>query len=167
MQCPNCQHWNEPGSRFCEECGHELTAAAAKAPAVKVTYASASEDAPPPPPQVLVPAAPPAMAAPAPLYSGARLVLQAGGSIFKLGDVTLIGRADPTLQIDFEGYPDGQYISNPHAQITKLGDLYYVEDLDSNNASYVNDRKLARGQAEPLKEGDVVRFGKITLTFHH
>src|SRR5690349_2076212 len=26
MQCPNCQHWNEPGSRFCEECGFELPA---------------------------------------------------------------------------------------------------------------------------------------------
>jgi hypothetical protein len=24
MQCPNCQHWNEAGSRFCEECGFEL-----------------------------------------------------------------------------------------------------------------------------------------------
>ena len=26
MQCPNCKHWNEAGSRFCEECGFELVA---------------------------------------------------------------------------------------------------------------------------------------------
>jgi hypothetical protein len=30
----------------------------------------------------------------------------------------------------------------------------------------VNQIKLAPGQAEPLKEGDIVKFGKVELTFH-
>ena len=28
--CPNCGHQNQPGSRFCEECGCDLIQAAAQ-----------------------------------------------------------------------------------------------------------------------------------------
>ncbi len=163
MQCPNCQHWNEPGSRFCEECGTELTEQNAASAQVSVRSAVPADVAPAVPLQDLIPANPPATAAP---YTGARLVLQSTGSIFRLSDAAVIGREDPSLQIDLDGYPDGQFISHHHAQVTKINDKFYVEDLGSSNHTWVNDLKLAQGQSEPLKDGDVIRLGKLELTFH-
>jgi pSer/pThr/pTyr-binding forkhead associated (FHA) protein len=166
MQCPNCQHWNEPGSRFCEECGFELSVTAtAEAAQVSVKPGNVPESSstiPDPSPQSLIPPDSP----PAAPYTGARIVLDATGSIFKLGDATVIGREDPSLQIDFEGYPNGKYISHRHAQIVMIDGKYYIEDLGSSNHTWVNEIKLASGQSEPLKDGDKIRFGKIELTFH-
>jgi hypothetical protein len=168
MQCPNCQHWNEAGSRFCEECGFELVNAPEAAAQVSIKTASpstipeASSSVPEPSPQNLVPAdAPP----PTP-YAGAHMVLNSSGSIFKLGEATVVGREDASIQIDFDGYPDGKYISHRHAQIVRMNGKYYIEDLGSSNHTWVNDIKLASGQSEPLKDGDKIRFGKIELTFH-
>ncbi|MBZ0288388.1 MAG: FHA domain-containing protein, partial [Anaerolineae bacterium] len=87
------------------------------------------------------------------------------GSIFKLGDATVVGREDATLQIDFDGYPDGKYVSHRHAQIVKINGKYYIEDLGSSNHTYVNGIRLTDGQSEPLENGDKVRFGKIELTY--
>jgi hypothetical protein len=115
MRCPNCQHENETGARYCEECGLELIVAQ-NLPAVPPAPPAASTL----PPR---PTAPPAPATPVPTtgtvtpYAGPRLVLNSTGSIFKLGDVTVIGREDPALQIDFDGYEDGKYVSHRHAQI--------------------------------------------------
>jgi hypothetical protein len=192
MQCPNCQHWNEPGSRFCEECGFELPATggtnqvSVRSTAVQPSVEAEAPDAvdfsefvdkasvspvppsgsvssvPPVPDQQLTPIDSPP---PAP-YTGPRLVLNSSGSIFRLGNAAVIGREDPTLQIDLEGYPDGKFVSHRHAQIVKMSDQYYIEDLGSSNHTYVNDIKLAEGQSEPLKQGDNIRLGKIVLTFH-
>jgi pSer/pThr/pTyr-binding forkhead associated (FHA) protein len=117
---------------------------------------------PEPSPQELTP-----IDVPAPVpYAGPHLVLNSTGSIFKLGDAAVIGREDPALQIDFEGYPDGQYISHRHAQIVKMNETYYIEDLGSSNGTWVNNIRLAQGQSEPLEADDKIRMGKIELTFH-
>jgi pSer/pThr/pTyr-binding forkhead associated (FHA) protein len=171
MLCPNCRHWNEPDARFCEECGTELkqgTQDSAQVSVKPVNGAPASvpvrtDGIPDPPPQTLVPGDAPVVAAP---IGGPRLVLDATGSIFKLGEVTTIGREDPRLQIDFDGYPDGKYVSHQHARVMKLNGQYYVEDLGSSNHTWVNDIRLVDGQSQRLNEGDRVRFGKIELTFH-
>lgn len=159
MQCPNCKHDNEDGVRFCEECGFEMANAA------RMT------DTPTLPPESTRP--PVASAEPPKLvreqiapYTGPHLILGATGSVFKLGDLTMIGREDPSLQIDFDGYADGKYISHRHAQITRVNDTFYLEDLDSSNHTWVNGLKLSKGQSEPLHTGDTIRFGKIELTFH-
>jgi hypothetical protein len=165
VQCPNCSYWNEDGSNFCEECGHELKGIERQSKPVSVKSVSKPiEDAavPPPPAQDLAPAEP----VPASTYSGAHLVLSNGGSIFKLSDKTTIGREDPRLGIDFDGYPDGQYISGMHAQILLMNGRYYIEDMGSSNHTYVNDKRLAQGQLEPLDTGDKLRFAKLEVTFY-
>src|SRR3982750_3934876 len=132
MQCPNCQHWNEAGSRFCEECGFELPATNggnyqvpvrdASAPASSaavvqpVPQIQADDVVPDIPAQNLTPIDDPAPVA----YSGPHLMLQSTGSIFKLGAAAVLGREDPSLQIDLEGYPDGKFVSHRHAQIVKM-----------------------------------------------
>lgn len=166
MQCPNCSHWNEDGANFCEDCGHELKGIERQSKPVSIKAASKPlEEAPavpPPPAQKLAPAD----SLPASAYAGARLVLSNGGSIFKLGEKTTIGREDPRLGIDFDGYEDGQYISGIHAQIVQMNGQYYVEDMGSSNHTYVNDKRLALGQLEPLKTGDKIRFGKLDVIFY-
>lgn len=166
MKCPNCGYWNEATANFCEDCGFELRDADRSPEPVSIKPADESEGEsaiPTPPPQQLQPADD--ITAPN-VYSGARLMLATTGSIFKLGEKTSIGRQDPRLDIDFEGYPDSQYISGTHAQIIRMNERYYIEDLGSSNHTFVNDRRVAAGQLEPLNEGDTVRFGKLTLTFH-
>lgn len=171
MQCPNCQHWNEPGARFCEECGIELpleqdvaqqVSVRATPPPAPASDAPVVADVLDIPQQDLVPIE----SSPAQPYTGARLVLQQTGSIFRLGSTATIGREDPTLQIDLEGYPDGKYISQRHAQVVQINGKHYIEDLGSSNHTYVNDIRLSQGQSEPLDEGDVVRLGKLELVFH-
>jgi pSer/pThr/pTyr-binding forkhead associated (FHA) protein len=166
VQCPNCSHWNEDGSNFCEECGHELKGVERISKPVSIKAASKSiEDAaavPPPPAQDLAPAEAISPTA----YTGARLVLSNGGSIFRLGEKTTIGREDPRLGIDFDGYADSQYVSGMHAQIVQMNGIFYVEDMGSSNHTYVNEKRLVLGQLEPLKTGDKIRFAKLEVTFH-
>lgn len=175
MQCPNCKHWNEPGARFCEECGTELIEDQGAAPVVSVRPALATDsvpamsvpaivestDVPPIPQQDLTPVD----VQPVAPYTGPRLVLDNTGSIFKLGDATVIGREDPSIQIDLDGYPDAKYVSHRHAQIIKMNDKFYVEDLGSSNFTWVNDIKLIKGQSEPLESNDKLKLGKLILTF--
>ncbi len=170
MQCPNCKHWNEPGARFCEECGTELPEEQAAAPVVSVRPAVATDsvpaivestDVPPIPQQDLTPID----SQPIVPYQGPRLVLDSTGSIFKLGDATVIGREDPSIQIDLDGYPDAKYVSHRHAQIIKMNGKFYVEDLGSSNFTWVNEIKLIKGQSEPLEQDDKLKLGKLLLTF--
>lgn len=167
MRCPNCQHWNEVGAHFCEECEFEFARAVETEAQVELLDDNdlRMTELALQPPTVPVPQA--GKANPLPLLlTGARLTLISTGSIFKLGEVTNIGRQNPAVQIDFEGYPDGKYVSGQHARIMKMQNRYYIEDLGSANNTYVNDIKLASGQMEPLEEGDRVRIGKIELIFH-
>src|SRR5664279_4361486 len=140
MECPNCGHWNEAGSRFCEECGFELPKSdeaaayqvpvreASAQPPVVPAVASAVPDIPA---QTLTPIEDPT---PAP-YVGPHLMLVSTGSMFKLGSAAVIGREDPTLQIDLEGYPDGKFVSHRHAQIVKMDDKYYICLLYTSDAA--------------------------------
>ncbi|CAN5777460.1 hypothetical protein BH23ACT11_BH23ACT11_07730 [soil metagenome] len=72
---------------------------------------------------------------------------------------TILGRSsksDVVLKSD-------DYVSGEHARITRHGGLLYVEDNDSTNGTYVNDRKTVG--ATPLRAGDSVRVGSTTFRF--
>jgi len=71
---------------------------------------------------------------------------------------TTIGRTpDNDLQIR------ESYISRTHAVIRLGPDSAVIEDLDSRNGIYVNDRRVTR---EVLHDGDVVTLGKARFRFH-
>lgn len=72
---------------------------------------------------------------------------------------TAIGRSpesDIVLKSD-------DYASGRHARLTRHGGLLYIEDADSTNGTYVNDRKTVG--ATPLREGDIVRVGSTTFRY--
>ncbi len=55
-------------------------------------------------------------------------------------------------------------VSAKHARIVRGADGFTIEDLGSRNGTYVNSEKLSEKRL--LAEGDLVRLGKIILTFN-
>ncbi len=55
-------------------------------------------------------------------------------------------------------------VSATHARIVRGADGFTIEDLGSRNGTYVNSEKLSEKRL--LAEGDLVRLGKIILTFN-
>jgi pSer/pThr/pTyr-binding forkhead associated (FHA) protein len=69
----------------------------------------------------------------------------------------IIGRTpDNDLQID------SRFISRHHCQIIATLDGCVIEDLNSTNGIFVEDRRVRR---HPLANGDTVNVGKHALTF--
>jgi serine phosphatase RsbU (regulator of sigma subunit)/pSer/pThr/pTyr-binding forkhead associated (FHA) protein len=56
-----------------------------------------------------------------------------------------------------------QTVSRRHAQISLLNGAYVVKDLNSANGTFLNDRRLTT--AQPLTDGDQLRFGDWVLVF--
>lgn len=76
-----------------------------------------------------------------------------------LEEVTTIGRT-PANAV---ALPDGSVSSN-HARVLRTEEGFVLEDVGSRNGTYVNSEKVAGKRA--LADGDVVRFGKVLLTFN-
>lgn len=72
-------------------------------------------------------------------------------------EVITIGRnADNDIQID------NLSVSKKHAKITYDKGGYYIEDLNSTNGTYLNEKMISKGQ---MNHQDVVTVGKHTLEF--
>lgn len=69
----------------------------------------------------------------------------------------LIGR-DPEADIHL----NESNVSRKHAAIRNLNERYILEDLNSTNGTYVNDRRV---QSIDLKDGDLIEIGNFLLTF--
>ncbi len=54
-------------------------------------------------------------------------------------------------------------ISRQHARISKRQRGYFLEDLSSTNGTFVNGKPI---QGHWLNSGDLIRIGKVTITFH-
>jgi pSer/pThr/pTyr-binding forkhead associated (FHA) protein len=56
-------------------------------------------------------------------------------------------------------------ISRYHAKIEKLGGIYYINDLNSTNGTFVNGRRLKAEEPNVLIAGDKVAFANICFIF--
>lgn len=74
-----------------------------------------------------------------------------------LNPIVAVGRS-PTNDIHIENLA----VSRNHAQIVRNGDQYILEDLNSNNGTFVNG---VRVQSHVLKDGDNILLGKHILQF--
>jgi pSer/pThr/pTyr-binding forkhead associated (FHA) protein len=99
-----------------------------------------------------------AKAAPKEVLMGV-LTPEGGGPHPIVEDVTTIGR-DNSNDV---GIPDGS-VSTKHARILRGSDGFEIEDLQSRNGTFVNGEKVNGKKA--LKDGDLLRLGKIILTFN-
>lgn len=80
-----------------------------------------------------------------------------------------VGRTDATRgsmpDIDLSPYDPLVTVSRRHARITLTSGHYYIEDLHSRNTTRIGTLTLLPQQSEPLRHGDVVRFGGVKATF--
>lgn len=76
-------------------------------------------------------------------------------------DTFTIGRKS-----DRDCYLHAPAVSKEHAVIVKEEDGYYLTDLKSSNATYVNGKKLTPLKSVILHDGDEIKFADTSLLFH-
>ena len=74
-----------------------------------------------------------------------------------VGDIVMIGRA-PLNDIVI----DNPFVSAQHAMLLKVGDSYWLKDLNSTNGTHINGVLFTYGE---LKDGDTIRFGSVIAIF--
>jgi predicted component of type VI protein secretion system len=73
------------------------------------------------------------------------------------GDIVMIGRG-PLNDIVI----DNLVLSAQHAMLLKVGDTYWLKDLNSTNGTYINGLLFTYGE---LKDGDTIRFASVVAIF--
>jgi len=163
LVCPTCGQKNREGALFCDTCGtyfhvgNPLT-----------TEPLSTQPASKPGPSHFAPAGPDSVGSTTTLVlvdseDGRRFVFDRGV------ETELLGRNDRkarlTVDIDLTGQ-DGHTrgVSRRHARLHYTNGNYLIEDLESLNGTYLNDRKLRPYLPEVLHEGDHLRLGDLTLS---
>lgn len=80
----------------------------------------------------------------------------------------MLGREDASRAIypdidlsPFEASKNG--ISRCHAILRREDDALYVQDLNSSNGTFINERPISPNEPHRLYHGDVLRLGKLRL----
>ena len=73
-------------------------------------------------------------------------------------DVTTIGRSN-----DSDIVLQNKYISKDHCRIVKDEGLYFLEDLESSNGTYLNGEEVL--DAVELKNRDIILVGRVEFLF--
>jgi len=162
--CTNCQSKQFEGAIFCSECGasmfparrHETTVSLGQRPPTGDLGDSAATFVP-------APDTPPS----GPTVT---LVIMNSGRRIKLdvSDDLLIGRKDnargifPDVDLGLDGGYDAG-VSRRHAILSHKDGVYRIEDLDSANGTFVNDRRLAPQATTALSNGDELKCGTLLM----
>ena len=178
LTCPACGSANLAGARFCDQCGSALGDRTEPRPpggeqrAVEQTLPETA-------PLHLVGSsstvheqAQPA-ARPPGLYIAGRLSVEPTGVRleFPPGRAEIhVGREDPVSNVfpeidltPFGGEAAG--VSRRHARFSLLDGELVVEDLDSTNFTFVNRKRVMPGTRQVVRNGDELRFGRITARY--
>jgi serine/threonine-protein kinase len=105
---------------------------------------------------------------PMPALPQARLVITSTGQTFVLsGAKMIVGREDPKREI----HPDIQIddstmtLGRKHARIMNVQGTWTVEDQNSRNKTRLNSEVLLPYEPRPLKNGDMLLFGRVEARF--
>jgi adenylate cyclase len=74
-------------------------------------------------------------------------------------DITTIGRSTGNSIIIKD-----LSISRKHAKVTLSGDRYFIEDLGSQNGTWINGHSMNPGYQIQLKEGDFISIGNVSMS---
>lgn len=74
----------------------------------------------------------------------------------KPGDMSIGRRAGSDIHLD------AMSVSGTHASIYTAGNESYLQDMNSTNGTFINERRVTK---QRLSSGDVVAIGKHTLTY--
>lgn len=80
------------------------------------------------------------------------------GKVFEIREDKLVIGRDVTdgVQVMDQG------VSRQHAEIFRMGELYFIQDLQSRNGTFVNDKTVSE---ELLRVGDQIRVGSSIMVF--
>jgi pSer/pThr/pTyr-binding forkhead associated (FHA) protein len=165
VTCPVCGAAAIPGEAFCDNCGASLLPSYSYTPLEQSAPAQANQPVPMQQPGSYVPLV---------VQRSATLVVinpppPATLSIPDLAEL-IVGRSDPQSN----SYPDvdlGPYggldlgVSRRHFRMSRNGDQFYVEDLNSVNGTVVNGQRIPSHNLHPLRSGDQISLGKMELRF--
>ena len=83
----------------------------------------------------------------------------------------ILGRADPRQQIkpdiDLSPYDTKRSISRQHARIIHEGELFYIEDLQSVNKTWLGELELRPYERQLLRRHDRIQLGLLELIFEY
>jgi len=80
------------------------------------------------------------------------------GKVFEVKDEKLVIGRDVTdgIQVMDQG------VSRRHAEIFRIGEMYFIQDLQSRNGTFVNEKAISE---ELLRVGDQIRVGSSIMVF--
>ena len=121
----------------------------------------------PPKPIVAKPTAQPAFDSNAPWGT---LTFSDGKQVALRGERDLVGRYDHDIggiqpEVDLSNAQGSDTVSRIHAAIEHVGSTFTLTDLNSTNATRLNNKRLEPDKATPINDGDTLVFGKVTCTF--
>jgi FHA domain/Double zinc ribbon len=99
------------------------------------------------------------------------LILANGERVQLKGERAVVGRADHDLsddqqpQVDLSNQQGADTVSRMHAVLEHVGSTYTLTDLNSTNATCINNKRLEPDKSTPINDGDMLQFGKVTSTF--
>ncbi len=103
-----------------------------------------------------------AIEAATPEHVQGRLGLELAGARWPLtGTRMVVGRAGGGVGADVE--IDDASMSRRHAELVATPEGWKLRDLGSTNGTRVGAATLAAGEARPVRDGDVLRFGTIEV----
>lgn len=103
-----------------------------------------------------------------PVLPQARLIIITTGQTFVLSGASMIvGREDPKREIhpDIQINDPSMTLGRKHALITNAQGTWSVEDQNSRNKTRLNDEVLQPYEPHPLKDGDMLHFGRVEARF--
>lgn len=82
--------------------------------------------------------------------------------IIHIGRVSPASNTFPDIDLSKEIGPD-RTVSRRHARILKQGNKVVIEDMNSVNGTFVNGKKLDPYLPEALRDGDLLRLGRVPI----
>jgi hypothetical protein len=148
VYCPECGFQNPEAANYCAKCGALLAKEEAGSETTMTYVPEEGDDEAAVLEDVGV--------------KGPALVVRSGGGrageTFPLeSERTMIGRSP-----DCEIFLDDVTVSRKHAVLQRTGDAFVIEDLGSLNGTFVNRRRVEKGE---LTDNDELQIGKYRLTF--
>jgi pSer/pThr/pTyr-binding forkhead associated (FHA) protein len=93
--------------------------------------------------------------------SGPMFLVFQGRSIPITSRITVGRDADNSIVLD------DPLASRHHAVIQKVKNQYFIEDMDSTNATFVNSRRVPIGKYLRLRPDDTILIGRTELSLRH
>lgn len=103
-----------------------------------------------------------------PTLPQASLILAASGQVFSLyGEQIIVGRPDPRREVhpDILINDETKTVGRVHACLSCQQGVWSIEDRNSRNKTRLNGEILLPFTPVPLKDGDLLRFGRVEARF--